>query len=292
MSEREATPLHMRYPARWELGPSGPEAVKDYFEWTLADPDRLASAALAVRGLGIGMQFLTVAQEYDKSGKVKKKVELNIWTEDFPPQVGGGGHAHARSGELYSFIHPKARQFVRSTRLLPANTRRLPDLPLAERKLVILNKVDSGDGLGTFYHPVVLSDECLTLDEREEELPTGTHQRFSSLWIHEVGYEGPGVSVTVQCQGPIEQAALNSFEGLITYKGLTPEAAEEVIRQRRILDLAGKAIDASTVLVRDPDFDVSQMEDRAFPVSPDTYPLLAEGAIRSLELVIKTGIAN
>ncbi|HEU5121431.1 MAG TPA: hypothetical protein VFT59_01180 [Candidatus Saccharimonadales bacterium] len=292
MSSSAETPLHMQYPAKWHLGPSGPEVVKDYFEWTLADPNRVASAALALRGLGIGMQFLTVAQEHDDDGKVKRKIELNMWTEDFPARVGAGGHAHARNGEIYSYAHPKARQYVRSVRLLPPHTRKLPDMPVEERKLVILNKVDSGDGLGTLYNPVIIGDECLTLDEREEEIPAGTHQRFSSLWIHEVGYQGPGVSVTVQHQGPVEQDALNSFEGLTTYKGLSPEAAEEVIRQRQILALAGKAVDASTVLVRDLDFETSQLEERAFPLPPERYPYLAEAAIRSLELVIKSGIAS
>ena len=287
MSEMTA-PLHMQYPGKWQLGPSGPDAVKDYLAWTLGDSDRTESAAWALRRLGIGMHFLTIAQKLNALQEVEKKIELNFWSEEFPAEVGAGGHAHARDMELWSYIHPNARQQITGIALLPPSTRKLPDLPVEKRKLVMLNKVDTGDGLGTFYHPVVLG-ERLTL-EGVTDMPPGTHQRYSSLFIHEVGYEGPGMGVTVQRQGHTEQDALNSFEGFTTYKGLTPAEAEEVIRQRRTQTLGDRVV-ASTVLVRDLDFTVDQLEDRAYEVEPERYAYLAEGAIRSLEILIRRGMA-
>lgn len=288
------TPSHTQYPAIWELGQSGPGGVKDYLAWILADPQRTASASRGLRYLRIGMHFLTAAQQFSPRGDVVDKIELNFWSEAFPPQVGAGGHAHARAPQLWSFIDPAARQRVTGISLLPPATRRLSGLPVQERLLTVLTKVDTGDGLGTTYYPSVLGRR-LTL-ETIADLPPGTYQHFSSLFIHEVDFRGPGVGVTVQRQGPTEQAGLNTFQGLSTYKGLSPEEAEEVLRQRheirsKLRSPASKLV-ASTVLVRDLDFNADQMEERATGVPPGRFEELAVGAIHSLERLMRSQSAT
>ncbi len=284
---------HMQYPTVWELGASGPQGVKDYLEWTLSDTERARSAAESLRYLKIGMHFLTVAQRTLDDGTVVDKLELNFWDEEYPAQTGAGGHAHARDPELWSFIHPRARQRVTGINLLPPGTRRLPNLPIQERRLAILTKVDTGDGLGTIYCPMGLG-ERLTI-ETVTDMPPGTHQRFSSLFIHEVAFEGPGTGVTVQRQGPTEQRGLNIFEGLTTYKGLTPPEAEVVLRhgqgvKNALVGAAGKVV-AHTVLVRNLDFTLGQMENRAATVPDDRFPDLAEGAIRSIKSLMRSRAA-
>ncbi len=278
-------PPHAQYPGIWELGESGPQGVYDYGRWLLADEERFLSAAQHMRYLKIGMHFLTAAQIFDENGDVSKKLEINLWAEEHPPEVGAGGHAHARAPELYSFIHPDARQTVSGLQLLPRTARRLPGLPIKEGLLVILNKIDLGDGLGTIYDPLVL-DSCLAL-RYDAELPTGARQKFSSLFVHEVGYKGPGVGVTVQIQGPSEQAALNTFEGFVNYKGLDEDQAARVVESRdnvvsRLKTDTGKLI-ASTVLVRDGDFTPNQMETTAQPIPIDRAERLIRGGIYTQE---------
>jgi len=287
-----SSPPHGHYDAVWELGSSGAQGVKDYLAWLLDSPERAESAASNFFFLGIGMHFLTVAQKKNAAGEVIDKIELNFWDENYPPQVGAGGHAHARAPELWSFIHPRARQRVSGIQLLPPGTQRLPDLPVAERQLAMLTKVDVGDGRGTIYHPAVLGRR-LTI-ETVTDLPPGAYQRFSSLFIHEVTFSGPGTGVTVQRQGPSEQAALNTPQGFMTYKGLTEAEAEQVISHRRetaaLLGPAANKLVASTVLVRDLDFTPDQMEDRAQPAS-DRFEQLAVGAIHSAEALVRSQAA-
>lgn len=271
----------MDYPKVRKLGASGPEGVKAYLKWILEDPARTASAARAMRFIRIGMHFLTAAQ-ISKGGKVVDKIDLNFWDETYPAETGAGGHAHSRDMELWSFIHPAARQRVTGISLLPSDARRLPDLPIRRRRLTVLARVDNGDGLGTAYHPIPLG-ERLTI-EAVFDLPPGTRQRFSSLFIHEVEFSGPGTGVTVQRQGPTEQKDLNILQGLITYKGLTPEEAEVVLKENRRIESNGKShVVANTVLVRDLDFTPDQIEDHPLTVPDDRFTRLAVGAIHSLE---------
>ena len=280
----------MQYPHVWELGASGAEGVKEYLTWTLNDDQRRLSAAEHMRYLRIGMHFLTVAQRFDREGNVIDKLELNFWDEDFPAEMGAGGHAHARSPHLWSFIDPRARQTVTGISLLPPDARSISGVPAEERLLTVLTKADKGDGLGTVYHPKVLGKR-LTL-ESTATLPPGTEQEFTSLYIHEVQFEGPGTGVTVQRQGATEPDELNTFEGLTTYKGLTPDEAAQVMEHRKEIarsnEDTGQRLVASTVLVRDLDFSPDQMEQRALPVPPERYEKLGEGAIRSAERLMKT----
>jgi hypothetical protein len=231
------------------------------------------------------MHFLTVAQLFDQNGDVIKKLELNFWSEEFPPEVGAGAHAHARAPELYSFIHPDAWQMVTSLQLLPPTAQRLSGLPIKEGLLVMLNKVDPGNGLGTIYHPLVLDNRIALM--AKARLPARARQRFSSLFIHEVGFQGPGVGVSVQIQGPAEQPALNTFDGFVNYKGMTADNATAILEARSNLmtDLqegVGKLI-ASTVLIREHGFTPDQLEQTAQPIPISRVEGLLRGGLHTQE---------
>lgn len=280
-------PAHMQYPGIWELGETGPQGVADYLNWILTDEERLQSAAGYLRFLKIGMHFLTVAQEFNEQGEVIDKLELNFWSEKYPSERGSGGHAHARSPILNSFIHPDSRQIVTGISLLPPGARQEPGMHTREQQLSMLAKVDDGRGVGTQYHPITLGERLV--DEVTFTLPPLTRQEFDSTFIHEVQFQGKGTGVTVQRQGPTEQAALNTFEGFIHYKGLTPEEAERVVAHRNEvlakLDNPKARLVSSTVLVRALDFDASQMEDGPIIPPQERFEELATGSLKSLKLL-------
>jgi len=284
-------PEYMRYPGVWDIADEAdPESVINYLAWILDEPDRAESAAQHLRWLSIGMHFLTIGNVADEHGATIDKVELNLWHEAYPPTEANviGGHAHSRDMELQFLADPRARQTVTWIDLLAPKA---PDFGLAqvqERQLAILHKVDHGDGFGPVYNPRLLGSRRVL--ETVIEIPPRARQYFSSLKIHEVAYQGPGTGVTVQRQGRHERADLNSSQGLVAYKGLSPDEALEVTEQRRDLVAArdggigdGGKLVASTVLVRSPDFRPKDMDQRSVAVPPDRFGELAEGAIRSLE---------
>lgn len=288
MARRTYNPPHAQHPDVWRLGESGPEGVHSYLKWILDDTARFHSAAAHMRYLRIGMHFLTVAQKFNAAGDVVDKLELNFWSEEYPPEVGAGGHAHSRSPRLWSLIHPKARQTVSGLSLLPPTTLRLPGLPIKEGLLTMLNKVDPGDGQGTVYYPQILSKR-LALEQLVMDLPPGTRQSFPSLFVHDVRFRGPGIGVTVQRQGPMEQEVLNTFDGFVNYKGLAGDEAAAVIDMRdevsRRFTNAGSRLVASTVLFRDPSFTLDQLETTAQPVPIERTEHILTGGLHTQEIL-------
>lgn len=278
----------MQYPA-WEIGQQGPQAVADYLTWILDDDERIASAADYLGYLKIGMHFLTAAQRFNELGEVVDKLELNFWSEKYPPEKAqaSGGHGHSRSPELYSFIDPDARQEVAIVRMLPPGTKPVSDFQTEERQLAMLNKVDDGKGLGTLYHPVVVGSRLTS--EYTVQLPPLSRQWFDSTVVHDVRYYAPNdsIGVTVQRQGPVESPDLNGLEGLTLYKGLTETEARQTLERADALKSAIKESTArlvgSTVLLRPFDFDPTKMEARAERPPQDRFEELALGALRSLK---------
>lgn len=161
-------------------------------------------------------------------------------------------------------------------------------LPIKEGLLTMLNKVDPGDGQGTIYYPQILS-ERLALEELVMDLPAGTRQAFPSLFIHDVRFQGPGIGVTVQRQGPMEQAALNTFKGFVYYKGLSGDDAAAVLDMReevsRRFTNVGSRLVASTVLFRDPSFTLDQLETTAQPVSIERAEHILSGGLYTQEIL-------
>jgi cytidine deaminase len=283
-------PLHMRYPV-WDMGDQGPQAVADYLTWILSDDQRMDSAIRHLGFLQIGMHFLTAGQRFDNTGQVVDKLELNFWSEEYPPDEaqGSGGHAHSRSPKLWSFIDPDARQHVTGVMLLPPGAHSVPGLETREGLLTMLNKVDDGRGLGTRYHPVVIGNRRFT--EYTVDLPPLSSQRFQSTFVHDVRYSAPNnsVGVSVQRQGPPEHESLNSLEGLVTYKGLTREEAERDLSEiSAIVDdirVGSARFVGSTVLIRSLDFDPAEMQESALRTPDDRLEKLIIGALRSLRRI-------
>ena len=138
------------------------------------------------------------------------------------------------------------------------------------------------DGLGTIYNPSGLSERLSR--KRDEELPPLTKQWLPSLDIHEVHYKGDRAGATVLRQGPIESSQLNTVKGLMYYKGLTREEAEQVIHSReQIGDVA-----CSTMLLRLRGTDLKKMEKHPMPVPLDRFAYLAEDVVYSLERLIRS----
>jgi hypothetical protein len=107
--------------------------------------------------------------------------------------------------------------------------------------------------------------------------------------VHDVLYRGPGVGLTVHRQGPLEPAALNSFDGFVGYKALSREQAAEAEAMHASLasSLSDDRQVTSTILVRGEGWDPNQMEPGAMPVPSERFEELAIGAIHSLERLIK-----
>lgn len=294
MSEVSNTPLkivyppNLEYPDAWRLGESGPEGLLEYMKWTLRDDERVASAAERLRFNGAGFHSHNAAQLVDTDSRtVRKKVDVNIFSEEFlstnPPD--GGYHAHSRESYLYAMYDPKARQTITHVTMLPPGAPSIQGYETQDCDLAVLNKVPAEDGLGTIYNPTKLGARQIL--KREMHIPPLTEQHLLSLDIHTVQYRGDRAGATVLRQGPMEPQALNTTEGLMCYKGFTYEEAVETLRRREAI---GNAV-CSTALLRLPGTDLSKMEKQPLPVPLDRYAYLAEDVVYSLERLIRSQAA-
>lgn len=271
----------------WRLGWSGPQGLYKYLKWILDNDDRTASAAEQFRFTGVGFHHLTVAQHLSPTDDVLEKIDLNFFCEEFQTtnESPDGGHAHARSMCLWAMYDPADHQSIEQFRLLPPNAPIIPGIAAEEYDLAILNKIVAPDGLGTLYDPVRLGSRRTT--SSLIHLPAGAMQIFPSTDIHQVYWRGNGVGATVLRQGAVEHPMLNTIEGMIAYKGLTREDAEQVIFHRERLQRLGKKVSSSTVLLRPPGYDFSTMEERPLCVPPDRFPDLAYRALLSLSRLMR-----
>lgn len=277
------TPAHMQYTDVWHLaeGPD-PTLLKGYLRWLVDDPDRFASAVDSMQWLPVGLNALTVARSVDPaSGIVDQILQLNFYHGDYPGNE--DPHAHSRNASTTWYAHPTARQHITRHFLLPEKAKPITDLPLSERQIVANCITDYRDGRRPGYSPVPLGTRLILELSETRVAPLGS-QSFGSLEVHHVGFEGPGVAVSVHHKQAEEPAVLGTFGGLVSYKGLSPLQAEAVTAARAAVT-AQLSCDTSSVtlnfrprlgpttMVFPPlDFDLALME--AVPTS--TPPSISE----------------
>lgn len=256
---------HMNFPEIWALKDGvNPEVLAAYLRWLTEDDARLASAIDFMQWQPVGFNSLLVARQVDEeAGTTAEALQLNFYQAD---QKGTEDpHGHSRPSITSWYARPDARQVITRHLPLPEGTARIPDLLIEERLVAANCIIDYRDGRRPGYHPIIVGSRLILKQSLTRVAPLGS-QWFSSLEVHHVGFEGLGVAISIHHKGPEETAELSELNGLMNYKGLTAEQAEEVKEAR---DRLGVEIEGSpseprlgpvTMIYPPLDFDAAGME--------------------------------
>lgn len=269
---------HMAFPEIWALkdGPN-PQVLERYLSWLTEDGERFASATNSMQWLPVGFNALLVARHWDnQKATTAESLQLNFYSAD--QQGNEGPHGHSRPAVTSWYAHPDARQVFTRHLPLPEGARRINDLPIQERLLAANCIIDHRDGRRPGYHPVILGSRLILEQSVTRIAPLGS-QWFGSLEVHHIGFDGPGVAISVHHKAAEEPEALSDLEGLIYYKGMTSDQAEEIaeVRSGLLIETSpdGPRLGPVTMLYPPTDFDIQEME----PIPTSTDPTVAEDLI-------------
>lgn len=269
---------HETYPGIWELaeGPK-PELLRDYLLWLQNNPDSLRSAVEAMQWLPVGFNALAIARRVNPTtGIVDETLQLNLYHQDY--RGNDHPHGHSRNARTIWYSQPDARQRITRHFPLPNGTARIDSLPVAERQVIANSIIDKKDGRRPDYNPIQLGTRLVLEQSVTLAAPLGS-QDFGSLEVHNIGFVGEGVAISVHYKGLEEATELSDVVGLTSYKGLTPIQAEEVqaARSETAERLPASGIDGPrqgpvTMVYPPLDFDLQQME----PMPTRTEQVVAE----------------
>ena len=249
----------MEFPEIWELakGPN-PELMAEFMEWLTADDERFQSAITSMQWIPVGINILTVATK-TTDGTVTDSLQLNFYNPDI--KGNDGAHAHAKDARTIWYAQPGTRQVITREQPLPINAPKLDDVLVEERVAVGNCLVDYGDGQRPGYRPVVLGRRLIMQQSVSSVAPLGW-QDFKSTEVHSIGFEGKGVAISAHYKGAVEAEQLNGPDGLVYYKGLTPDEAAEIEEARNSIgeSLTNGSLGPVTMLFPNPDFNPEDME--------------------------------
>lgn len=284
---------HETYPGIWELanGPK-PELLRNYLQWLLDIPENLQSAAESMQWLPVGFNALAVAHRVNPAtGVIDETLQLNFYHQDY--RGNDHPHGHSRTARAIWYSEPNARQHITRHLPLPNGAAKINDLQVVERQVVANSIIDKRDGRRPDYNPIQLGTRLVLEQSVTLAAPLGS-QDFGSLEVHNIGFEGEGVAISVHYKGPEEPAELSDFEGLTSYKGLAPIQAEELQAARALAakQLLANGIDGPrqgpvTMVFPPLGFDLLQME----PIPTRTEQVVAEklliGGLATAEALAK-----
>lgn len=228
-------PLHMEFPDIWELknGPN-PDLLTEYLTWLASDDERLASGVAAMQWYPPGFHGLLIALDKQPGDATHRAtLQLNFYHEDYPGDE--EPHAHSRDA-LSSWYAPEGtRQILTRYQVIPDEAPRFRGVPVEERAVIAMNIGDAGNGQRPVYMPKQLG-KGLILKRSVSNVASFGSQGFASTEVHHAGFEGKGVAISAHYKGPEEAEALNTFEGFRYVKGLSKDAAAELVETRQKLE--------------------------------------------------------
>ncbi len=224
----------MGYPDLWELKDKpDPGILSDYLDWVINNDERFESAVGAMQWYPPGFHGLLVAIDKRKHDLTHRaSLQLNFYHEDYPGDE--EPHAHARDACSSWYAPEGTHQILTRYAVIPDEASRLKGLPVEERAVVAMNIGDLGDGQRPVYIPSNLGTGLILSRSVTHVAPLGS-QRFDSTEVHHAGFRGKGVAVSVHYKGPEEVPGLNTFDGFRYYKGLSPDAAAQLVEERAAL---------------------------------------------------------
>lgn len=227
-------PSHMGYPGIWELGRGpNPELLFDYLVWVMSDDERFASAVDSMQYFPPGFHGLLIAVDRRASDPThRESLQLNFYHEDTP----GDEEPHAHSRDAFSTWYAPAgtNQVLTRYQVVPDTAPCFKGLPVEERVLTVMNIGDKGNGQRPIYMPTELG-RALILPRSETRVASLGSQRFDSTEVHHAGFRGKGVAISAHYKGPEEIEGLNTLPGFMYVKGLTEEAATQLVTVRHEL---------------------------------------------------------
>jgi hypothetical protein len=236
MSESlSAFPAHMQYKDAWDLAKQPDvERLNDFLTWIADDDGRFESAANSMQWLPPGFNMLLLARDVNSDGTVKRSIQLNFYHPKYPGNE--QPHGHSKNARTIWYAPPGAQQVISRYAVLDSQAPRIQGLDIKEMQVAGNCIVDLQDGRRPIYEPVALGNRWLVEQSVTQVAPLGS-QDFSSVEVHHIGFRGDGVSVSVHYKGPEESPDLSGIDGLVHYKHVTREEAEELVRVRNELAL-------------------------------------------------------
>lgn len=249
MSESLSTfPAHMQNKDVWDLAKQ-PDVgrLNDVLTWLADDDGRFESATNSMQWLPPGFNSLLLARDVNPDGTVQRSIQLNFYHPDHPGNE--EPHGHSKNARTIWYAHPRAQQVISRYAVLDSQAPRIQGLDIMEMQVAGNCIVDLQDGRRPIYEPVALGNRWLVEQSVTQVAHLGS-QDFSSVEVHHIGFRGDGVSVSVHYKGPEESSDLSDIDGLVHYKHVTREEAEELVRVRKGLGLRIGEIGVGDVIPR------------------------------------------
>ena len=278
------------YEQAWRLaGDPDPHLLYNYLRWIVDDPARFEDTSASMQWFPPGFSSFLVTRDALPDGRTRRSLQLNLYHMDYPGNE--EPHGHSRNARATWYALPATRQIISRYAVLDPAAPQIDGTDIDEYAVAANCIVDLKDGRRPAYHPIELSPRLLVKNSVTKVAPMGS-QVFNSTEVHHVGFEGPGVAVSVHYKDPEEVAALSDMPGLVYYKGLTADEAEHVLEARSRLaesapaDSANSRLGPTTMMYGSLENGINV---EAAPVS--TPPVVAEtlllGALRTAERLRK-----
>lgn len=275
----------------WELaGQPDPELLHDYLRWVVDDADRFGEAVSSMQWFPPGFSSFLVARDVGTDGSTRQSIQLNLYHEDYPGNEEPHGHSRNACASWYAM--PGTHQIISRYAVLNAGATPIEDTDTQEFAVAGNCIIDLKDGRRPIYTPVELGSRLLVKHSVTQVAPLGS-QLFNSTEIHHVGFRGPGVAVSAHYKGPEESAALSEHDGLIYYKGLSSDEAEQIleVRLRLTSEAESEGADDSrlgpTTMMYAPIDSGISVEASPIATDPETAEMLILGALRTAERLKK-----
>lgn len=280
----EVEVAHQEFPAVFDLaGRADPELLLDYFKWLTEDPVRMQSAVDSMQRLAVGFDTLSMGTITNQSGEVIGSLQANFYR----PAVPGNEepHAHAKNACTVLYAPYGSHQVVERYQILPDRTPWLNDVPVEEQAVVANTLVDYRDGRRPGYRVHEIGSRLVRRVSSTFAAPL-TVQSFKSTEVHSIKYRGDGVAVSLHFKGRKEPDILNEREGLVYYKGLTADEADEIVavrQQERVRLLEGTVLGPTTLFFTEPDFKPPKIQAEPEATPSTVGERLIEDALATVE---------
>jgi hypothetical protein len=238
---------NLDYPNIWDLAKgTNPNLLRSYLEWLQSDEDRFLGAVEGMQWYPPGFHGLLIAIKKSPNDRTHQaSLQLNFYHPDFPGDE--EPHAHSRDARSSWYAQPGTNQVLTRYQVVANEAPRFKGLNIEERVLVANNIGDAGDGQRPRYMPLSLGSALILKRSETFVAPLGS-QDFSSTEVHHAGFKGNGVAISVHYKGPEEAEGLNTHDGYIYYKGLSTEAAGNLMDVRSNLVQELKVSDDNTAV--------------------------------------------
>lgn len=262
------------FPSVWKLSTSyRPDLLYGLFKHIFASEKRYQHATQSLQWFPVGFHSLHLAMRFSPKGEMTESLQMNLYHPQFPSNE--HEHAHARDARSFWYAGPKTHQHIYRSKLLPKHAWPMRGVSVQERELFV-NCITHLDGRKPAYHPVALGKR-LVIEQSSSSVPDQGHQTFSSTEIHNVGFEGDGMGISLHYKGPEESKSLNSRDGMVHYKGLT---IDEIFQ---LEDKTPKGHCVRTLILPPVGFSVEEFETKPSSPSSVVGTMLLEEALRMVQ---------